>query len=46
LLQRVAERLNTVIGGEGQAGRIGGDEFEAIFPGIGEEGRLAAIADR
>ncbi|HZG45503.1 MAG TPA: EAL domain-containing protein, partial [Allosphingosinicella sp.] len=46
LLQRVAERLTAVLGDEGQAGRIGGDEFEAIFPGIGEEGRLAAIAER
>jgi diguanylate cyclase (GGDEF)-like protein len=46
LLQRVAERMGAVIGSDGQSGRIGGDEFEAIFPGIGEEGRLAAIADR
>jgi diguanylate cyclase (GGDEF)-like protein len=46
LLQRVAERLGAVLGGDGQAGRLGGDEFQAIFPGIGEEGRLAAIADR
>jgi len=46
LLQQVAERLSLVLGDDAQAGRLGGDEFEAVFPGIGEEGRLAAIADR
>jgi diguanylate cyclase (GGDEF)-like protein len=46
LLQRVAERLGAVLGGDGQAGRLGGDEFQAVFPGISEEGRLASIADR
>jgi diguanylate cyclase (GGDEF)-like protein len=46
LLQQVAERLTNVVAGDGQAGRLGGDEFEAVFPGIAEEGRLAAIADR
>ena len=45
LLQQVAERLTAVLGSDGQVGRLGGDEFEALFPGIGEEGRLAAIAD-
>jgi diguanylate cyclase (GGDEF)-like protein len=44
LLQQVAERLREVLGSDGQAGRVGGDEFEAVFPGIGEEGRLAAAA--
>jgi hypothetical protein len=32
LLQRVAERLGAVLGGDGQAGRLGGDEFQAVFP--------------
>lgn len=45
LLQQVAERLTAVIGSNGQVGRLGGDEFQALFPGIGEEGRLAAIAE-
>ena len=31
---------------EGQVGRLGGDEFEALLPGMDEEGRLAALADR
>jgi diguanylate cyclase (GGDEF)-like protein len=46
LLQQVAERFAGVLGQEGQGGRLGGDEFEAVFPGIGEEGHLAAIAER
>jgi diguanylate cyclase (GGDEF)-like protein len=46
LLQQVAARMSAVLGGEGQVGRLGGDEFEAIFPGIGEEGHLAALAER
>ena len=46
LLKEVAQRLAAVIGGEGQIGRLGGDEFEAVLPGIDEEGRLAALAER
>lgn len=46
LLKEVAHRLSAVIGSDGQAGRLGGDEFQAILPGIDEEGRLAALAER
>jgi diguanylate cyclase (GGDEF)-like protein len=46
LLQQVAARLSAVLGKEGEVGRLGGDEFEAVFPGIGEEGHLAALAER
>ena len=46
LLKEVAQRLTSVIGGEGQVGRLGGDEFEALLPGIDEEGVLASIAER
>ena len=46
LLKQVAERLKSVLGEEGQVGRLGGDEFEAILPGIEEEGRLGALAGR
>jgi diguanylate cyclase (GGDEF)-like protein len=46
LLQQVAERLTQVLGEQGQVGRLGGDEFNAVFPGIDGEGWLAAIADR
>jgi diguanylate cyclase (GGDEF)-like protein len=46
LLKKVARRLVEVIGGEGRVGRLGGDEFEAILPGSGEEGQLARLAAR
>jgi len=46
LLKLVAERLTGVLGSEGQVGRLGGDEFEAILPGAEEQGRLAALAGR
>jgi diguanylate cyclase (GGDEF)-like protein len=44
LLKAVGERLVAVLGEEGQPGRLGGDEFEAILPGIEEEGRLSQLA--
>ncbi|MGZ8999042.1 MAG: EAL domain-containing protein, partial [Allosphingosinicella sp.] len=44
LLQEVARRMVDVIGTEGQIGRLGGDEFEAVLPGVDEEGRLATLA--
>ena len=46
LLKEVAQRLSAVIGSDGQVGRLGGDEFEALLPGVDEEGRLAALAER
>ena len=46
LLKEAAQRLSAVIEDEGQIGRLGGDEFEALLPGIDEEGRLAAIAEQ
>jgi diguanylate cyclase (GGDEF)-like protein len=46
LLKKVASRLTEVLGEDGQVGRLGGDEFEAILPGIEEEGRLSELAKR
>jgi diguanylate cyclase (GGDEF)-like protein/PAS domain S-box-containing protein len=46
LLKKVAGRLAKVLGEDGQVGRLGGDEFEAILPGIEEEGRLSQLAGR
>jgi diguanylate cyclase (GGDEF)-like protein len=46
LLKKVAGRLAKVLGEDGQVGRLGGDEFEAILPGIEEEGRLSELARR
>jgi len=44
LLKKVAARLTEVLGEDGQVGRLGGDEFEAILPGCEEEGRLSELA--
>jgi diguanylate cyclase (GGDEF)-like protein len=44
LLKQVAERLRGAVGEAGQVGRLGGDEFEAILPGLAEEGPLGALA--
>jgi diguanylate cyclase (GGDEF)-like protein len=46
LLKEVALRLVAAVGDMGQVGRHGGDEFEAVLPGVDEEGRLAALAER
>ena len=46
LLRQVGARLREVIGADGQAGRLGGDEFEAILPGIDDETRLGEISAR
>ncbi|MDB5669813.1 MAG: diguanylate cyclase [Alphaproteobacteria bacterium] len=44
LLKKVAMRLAQTLGDEGQPGRLGGDEFQAILPGIEEHGRLSQLA--
>jgi len=44
LLKQVAARLGGVLGAAGQVGRLGGDEFEAILPGIDEAARIEEIA--
>jgi diguanylate cyclase (GGDEF)-like protein len=46
LLKKVSDRLSQVLGEDGQVGRLGGDEFEAILPGIEEESRLSELARR
>jgi diguanylate cyclase (GGDEF)-like protein len=46
LLKQVAARLRDVLGDDGQAGRLGGDEFEAILPGIDAESLIEGIAAR
>ena len=46
LLRQVADRLRSVIGSDGQVGRLGGDEFEAVFPAIDAEGWLSSLARR
>ncbi len=44
LLRQVAERLKSVMGNHGQVGRLGGDEFKAVLPGIVEAGLLESLA--
>ena len=44
LLRKVAERLKSVMGNHGQVGRLGGDEFKAVLPGIVETGLLESLA--
>ena len=44
LLRQVAERLKSVIGNHGQVGRLGGDEFQAVFPGTVDMGLLESLA--
>jgi diguanylate cyclase (GGDEF)-like protein len=44
LLKQVAARLRAALGEEGKVGRLGGDEFQAILPGIEEEGALSRLA--
>ena len=46
LLKQVSQRLTAVIGKQGCVGRLGGDEFEAIFPSIDSEGWLGEIAQQ
>ena len=44
LLRQVAERLKSVMGEHGQAGRLGGDEFKAVLPGTVDIGLLESLA--
>ena len=44
LLRQVADRLKSVMGNHGQVGRLGGDEFQAVFPGTVDIGLLKSLA--
>ena len=46
LLKQVARRLTSVIGREGQIGRLGGDEFEAVLTGTLDHEALGELANR
>ncbi len=44
LLRLVALRLREVIGGNGQVGRLGGDEFEVVLPTMSSQAELSKLA--
>ena len=44
LLRQVSDRLKSVMGNHGQVGRLGGDEFQAVFPGTVDIGLLESLA--
>ena len=46
LLKHVAQRLTSVMGEMGQIGRLGGDEFKGVLPGIQDQAVLASLAER
>ena len=45
LLRLVALRLKDVIGEHGQVGRLGGDEFQIVFPELSNKDQLAELAE-
>jgi diguanylate cyclase (GGDEF)-like protein/PAS domain S-box-containing protein len=45
LLKQVSQRLERIIGGRGEIGRLGGDEFQVMLPDIDDRGRLGEIAN-
>ena len=44
LLRQVSDRLKSVMGEHGKVGRLGGDEFIAVLPGIVDIGLLESLA--
>lgn len=45
LLKQVSERIQHVVGADGHAGRLGGDEFKIVIPDLYDRNRLAELAD-
>jgi diguanylate cyclase (GGDEF)-like protein len=46
LLKQVAQRLESTVGAMGRVGRLGGDEFQVIFPGKIDRDELGHLAAR
>jgi diguanylate cyclase (GGDEF)-like protein len=44
LLRQVAQRLTSVMGEHGKIGRLGGDEFKAVLPGVVDIGLLESLS--
>ncbi len=45
LLKQVAQRLERTVGKVGQVGRLGGDEFKVVIPGLHKKQLLAELAE-
>ena len=45
LLRLVSHRLQQVVGDRGRVGRLGGDEFKVVLPGLIDRVKLATLAD-
>lgn len=46
LLKQVAQRLERIVGAQGEIGRLGGDEFQVILPDLDDRGQLGELANR
>ncbi|MET1756540.1 EAL domain-containing protein [Novosphingobium sp. RD2P27] len=46
LLRQVADRLRSTVGEAGRVGRLGGDEFQVVIPGLQPRDELAYLALR
>lgn len=45
LLRQVADRLTKVVGDRERVGRLGGDEFQILFPDVDDRGELGVMAN-
>ncbi|THD37861.1 MAG: EAL domain-containing protein [Sphingomonas sp.] len=45
LLKQVAQRLQRAVGEAGLVGRLGGDEFKVVLPGMGNREKLTELAN-
>jgi diguanylate cyclase (GGDEF)-like protein len=46
LLKQVAQRLQRIVTGSAEIGRLGGDEFQIILPDVDDRGRLGELGQR
>jgi diguanylate cyclase (GGDEF)-like protein len=46
LLKQVSQRLQRIVQGPAEIGRLGGDEFQIIIPDIDDRGKLGELAQR
>lgn len=44
LLRQVSQRLLRIVGDKGRVGRLGGDEFKVVMPGLTDRAALSALA--